>query len=171
MAKVNRYRGRALPDGWIVHRRDGLRLRTPRLARWSTALHEAAHAVVAEVSGAPVHRLWLESDNVGYAEASYPKRRGRIDPVVRGVVALAGHEAECRFTRRPKRLLPYGDYENVLSLGCSPDSVNALGEIARRMVRWYAKDIKRVARALIANEGRLNRRQFLRAYRAPQESR
>lgn len=154
------------PKAWILHPRDGLRMKRQVMTRRATAIHEAAHAVIAEVAGAPVQRVVLSSDTVGYAEAAYPHRRGRVDPVVRGVVALAGHEAECRFYGRPKTLLPAGDLRTVEALGCSSDSVNALGEIARRMVRWYAPQIKRVARALVAR-GTLNRRQFLQAYREP----
>lgn len=155
-----------LPVGWILHRRDGLRLADSKMARRSTAIHEAAHAVVAEIVGARVQRVCLISDTVGFSEAAYTHRRGKVDPVARGVVSLAGHEAERRFYRRPRTLLPKGDYEAVLALGCSGDSANALAEIARRMVRWYTPEIKRVAKALLRG-GSLNRRQFLAAYRRP----
>jgi hypothetical protein len=149
---------------WVV-RGGFLRPTDKRVSLKSVAHHEAAHAVIAEVCGAQVQRVVIRDYLNGFSEAAYRKRRGKIDPVVRGVVSMAGHEAEVRFYGRPIRMLPRGDYEAVRSLGCSDDSVNALGEIARRLVRWHAPRIRRVAKALL-KRGQLNRRQFLKEFRA-----
>lgn len=150
---------------WVV--RDGILSRgTPAKDRRSSAIHEAAHAVVAHTLRGCVKTVKLDPKNPRNGETYYTlrKRRGRHDPVTVAVTALAGHEAEHRICGRPLSLLPAGDYATVLNLGCSRRTANLIGWLTRQYVRWAERDIRRVARALL-KRGSLNRRQFLAALR------
>ncbi len=140
--------------------------------RRTTALHEAAHAVVAHALGQRVTRLWLVQrpahalrDTRGYTEIVYPKRHGRVDPFARTVVCLAGHEAEHRVYGRPITALPLGDLRDIEAIGVGEKSLNLAGWLTRRYVRWHLPAIRRVAVAL-RERGALGRRQFLAALRA-----
>jgi hypothetical protein len=149
--------------GWIA--RNGILTRgTPARDRLATAVHEAGHAVIAERMGEIVTHVMLVMDRPqrGLTVVNYRKRHGRIDPLTRAIVALAGHEAEHRFYGRPINALPPGDYEVLVKLGCSNKSINTLGWFARRHVCWFERDIRRVARELL-RRGSLSRRQFLAA--------
>lgn len=146
--------------GGILHRG------SPERDRRTTAVHEAGHAVVAHHLGARVLRLYLDPKEPrrGWSESAFQKQHGRIDPIVRAMVALSGHEAEHRIYGRPLRLMPAEDYMTVMKLGVTPSSANVIGWMTRRYVGWCESDIRRVARAL-RKRGRLNRRQFLAALR------
>jgi hypothetical protein len=106
-----------------------------------------------------------KNPRVGYTETEFRKRRGRLDPIARCMVALAGHEAEHRVFARPLTLLPREDYATVMSLGVSPRSANLIGWLTRRYVVRCMPHIRNVAKALLLR-GRLDRRQFLAALRA-----
>lgn len=151
-----------LPKGWIIHPKDGLRRADDRQSRRSVAIHEAAHAVIGEIVGAPAQWLVIKSNVVGQTATAYRHRRGKVDPFARAVVLLAGHEAEVRLCGRPMHLLPRHDYETAQKLGLSDASINAIGWMTRRLVRREVKTIRRVARALL-HTGRINRKQFLAA--------
>jgi hypothetical protein len=164
-------------SGWI--HRDGILTRgTAAKDRRTTALHEAAHAVVAHRLGAKVRRLWIVQRPVrnlrntrGYTEIWYPKRQGRIDAFARTIICLAGHEAEHRVYGRPITALPLGDLHDLYALGMATDaSLNLAGWTTRRYVRWHLPAIRRVARALLTHGDELSRRQFLAAVRPPKEA-
>lgn len=163
---------RKLPKGWTI--RDGLlTMKDPVRDRRATAIHEAGHAVVSELVRERVQRVGLTSRYLrnssytglrGFCNTLYSKQHGRIDPIHRAVIALAGHEAEVYLCARPVTLLPLEDLQVIRRLGCSDDSVALAGQISRRYVRWNAKDIRRVAREILKYQ-MLSRRQFLKAYR------
>ena len=154
-----------MKNGWIVDKNKDLCRNTQAKTRHSTAVHEAGHAVVAERLGESVNWVRLHKTDAvrGETSVSYLKRKGQIDPVVRAVIAMAGHEAERVIYQRPATLLPLQDRQTVLALGCSEGTLNVVGHVSRQYVRRYQKEIRRVARALLRAGGRLSRTQFLAA--------
>lgn len=156
--------------GWTVSRDQRLSRGSERLDRWSTAVHEAGHAVIGELLGGQVRRLWLGTDaRNGMTETLYTRRGRRrpIDPILLACAHLAGHEAEARLCGRPLSLLPQGDLRALLAMGIERgEPLNAVGRATRQLVRWHERAIRRVARALL-REGRLGRRAFLAALREP----
>lgn len=153
--------------GWTVSRDRRLSRGSERLDRWSTAVHEAGHAVIGELLGGHVQRLWLGSDARNGMTETFYTRHGRrpIDPIMLACTHLAGHEAECRLCDRPPSLLPQGDIRALLAMGVKRgESLNAVGRATRELVRWHEAAIRRVARALL-RQGRLGRRAFLAALR------
>ena len=159
--------------GW-THRGGILTRGTVAKDRRTTALHEAAHAVVAHRLGEKVTRLWITQRGregrcrtKGFTEIDYLKRSGRINPFTRTIVCLAGHEAEHMAYGRPIALLPEGDLSDLYALGMTTDeSLNLAGWVTRRYVRWNLPAIRRVGGELVAR-GRLSRRGFLKALRVP----
>lgn len=139
---------------------------TPEKDRHSTAIHEAGHAVLAHRLGQRVQWLVLASDcpYAGATSVFYKSQKGKIDPLVMGIVALAGHEAEHLVYQRPITKLPAEDYKTIVMLGFSPDSISVVGKITRRLSCTFEKDIRRVAKALLKTDS-LNRRQFLKVIR------
>lgn len=153
--------------GWTVSRDQRLSRGSERLDRWSTAVHEAGHAVIGELLGGQVRRLWLGSDaRNGMTETVYARRGRRpIDPIMLACAHLAGHEAEARLCGRPLNLLPQGDLRALLAMGVERgESLNAIGRTTRQLVRRHEAAIRRVARALVRH-GHLDRRAFLAALR------
>jgi hypothetical protein len=160
------------PSPWIC---SGGRLTRGSIAkdRRATALHEAAHAVVAHRLGQKVLGVGLEQRGPegscrtrGWTTVNYKTRGRRVDPIAVGVVSLAGHEAERIAYARPRTLLPLGDLREVYRLGVAThQTLNLLGWFARRYVQHNLPAIRRVA--LVLNQrGSLSRRQFLAAMRA-----
>lgn len=153
--------------GWAVSRGQRLSRGSERRDRWSTAVHEAGHAVIGELLGGRVRRLWLGIDaRNGMTETFYPRRGRRpIDPIMLACSHLAGHEAEVRLCGRPPSLLPHGDLRALLAMGVERgESLNAIGRTTRQLVRRHEAAIRRVARALVRH-GHLDRRAFLAALR------
>ena len=165
-------RDRRHAKGWIVHR--GVLTRgSVEKDRRTTALHEAAHAVVAHRLGEKVTRLWINQRGRegrcrthGFTEIVYLRRGRKLNPFSRMIVCLAGHEAEHMVYGRPHSLLPRGDLRDIYALGMTTDqSLNLAGWLTRRYVRWHLPAMRRVAKELGAR-GKLDRRGFLRALRA-----
>jgi hypothetical protein len=145
----------------------------PRSAgRMSVAIHEAAHAVAAHRLGVRVLKIEVferrRGDHVeqcGRTTAEYDTRHGRIDPFIRAVVGLSGHEAEALMCGRPLSLLPLDDVRALERLGIGARSLDIVGSrCVREFVRRWARDIRRVARVLVVRRT-LGRRGFLAALR------
>lgn len=154
--------------GWAVSRGQRLSRGSERRDRWSTAVHEAGHAVIGELLGGRVRRLWLGIDaRNGMTETFYPRRGRRpIDPIMLACSHLAGHEAEVRLCGRPPSLLPHGDLRALDGMGIQRgQSLNAAGRATRDLVRWHERAIRRVAKALLAQR-KLSRSAFLAALQA-----
>ncbi len=161
--------------GWYHSARNGILTRgTAAKDLRTTALHEAAHAVIAHRLGHKVQRLWIESlpkrglrNTRGYTETCYKTRNRRPDAFAVVVVALAGHEAEHMVYGRPITALPMSDLRDIYRCGvATSQSLNLAGWISRKCVRRDMKAIRRVAVALRVR-GSLNRRQFLAVIRLP----
>ena len=155
-----------------LQRRWSEKLTNEKFQRRSTAIHEAAHAVVAHVMGERVELLTISqriTDTLGCkvrhgnCRIGYTVRRGKSDPISMAVVSLAGHEAEVIMCGRPIQFLPAGDYKDLLKLGCSERNANVVGWMARKFIRANAKAIRRVA-WLLNERGVMTRKQFLKAF-------
>src|SRR5262249_1152265 len=120
------------------------------------AFHEAGHAVIAHVLGAPVHHVTLQAAITPLQRATARCRWKRA------LIALAGPAAEDRFQRHAPaehaalwRSIWDGDARNAARyLGVDGDVVAAHRKAAR-LVREHWSAIERVADAL-AERGRLS---------------
>ena len=155
-----------LPRGWHLYKGELGRGSAAGDMR-STALHEAAHAVVAHRLGAKVLRLWLIQRNrrtlgkltSGFTETEWKRPK---DPLAFVLYSLAGHEAECAIYGRPLTSPPEGDWVGCRKIHCSAAALNWAHWSTRRIVMASMPEIRRVQRALLVG-GRLTRRQFLKA--------
>jgi hypothetical protein len=111
----------------------------------SVCRHEAAHAVAHEVLGNRVRAVRVESARRGFCEYGV---RGKPDPLVEGITALAGHAADIYWGKRARTVVPADDHKRVLALGFRGRSLPTLLEMASQSVAAYFEVIDAVAREL-----------------------
>lgn len=118
---------------------------------WQTAVHEASHAVVGLAMCDP--RLTLLRVTISRTRGSCDWRyagRGKPDPLVLGVTALAGHAGELEFRMRTDVTeVPASDHRQVLALGFRGFSLSTLLSIAKHIVVDHKDEIRTVARELV----------------------
>jgi len=115
----------------------------------SVCRHEAAHAVANEVLGNRVRVARVTGTRHGFCEYDV---RGRPDPLVEGIAALAGHAADIRWGKRSRTTVPADDHRRVVSLGFRGRSLPTLLEMASQLVAAYSAVIDAVAYELWARD-------------------
>jgi hypothetical protein len=105
-----------------------------------SALHEAAHAVVAWRYGYPVAIVAL-TDEGGFTGHT-PGR----DPLPRAIIAMAGQAADVKWHGASDEMVPFEDHCSVLARGFRGRSLPTLLKLARGAVEEYSEDIELVAR-------------------------
>ncbi len=115
----------------------------------SVARHESAHAVAHEILGNRVRVVRITGRNRGFCEYAV---RGRPDPLVEGISALAGHAADLRWSHAKRTLVPADGHRRVLSLGFRGRSLPTLLEMARGLVEAHAAVIDLVAREIVRGD-------------------
>lgn len=111
----------------------------------STALHEAAHAIIAEHFGIHVRRIELHAEGGGIC---YYDRRCNSGPLVQCLVAVAGSVADCVWSGAPLRKYSPCDLELICERGIRGKDVHALADVCRPLLLARRRQIFRVARAL-----------------------
>lgn len=100
-----------------------------RLTKRSTALHEAAHAVVADYLGYTVNSIHLRANRTGRVVHLAPPVRGarpmppRMCPIEQSMIALAGDVATYRARLLSRRLMSDSDTRALQRLALSRYSV------------------------------------------------
>lgn len=105
----------------------------------SSALHEAAHAVVAWRMGYEVAGVYL-TDSGGYTKSALG-----TDPLPQSIIAMAGNAAEMEWHETPPELVSAVDHYTVLSYGFTGRSLPTILALARGAVVEHESDIDRVA--------------------------
>ncbi len=111
-----------------------------------TALHEAAHAVIAHLLGVRVTELCLTGKikgAMGYA-SMVPTRC----KVVQVAILQAGQIAECLWRGRPAHNMPSGDLRAMVSKGFSWTGLNIIRADVEKCLRAWKPVVFIVARAL-----------------------
>lgn len=118
-----------------------------------TAIHEAAHAVVAvDLDRRVYYALINRKTRHGYTVHHNYKRN---DPLACALISLAGDAAERVFYRQPKCRNSYGDMKSVIRLGFRARTIATLKHTADLQVKQLEPHIRRVADALLVH-GRLS---------------
>ncbi len=123
-----------------------------------TALHEAAHAVVAYILGYKVKEIVVNPDGTGYCTIFYRIGRHKECPITMVNILLAGHEAEVLWCRRKLTEMPSGDLRMIAGLGVSWTGINIQRDPLRKFLRRWKKTIWEVA--AMADKGRIAGRHF-----------
>ncbi len=123
-----------------------------------TALHEAAHAVVAYILGYKVKEIVVNPDGTGHCLVLFRVGRGAECPITRANIFLAGHEAEVLWCGRKLTQMPRDDLKMTMRLGISWTGINILREPLGDFLRRWKKTIWEVA--AMADKGRVTGRRF-----------
>ncbi len=113
------------------------------------ALHEAAHAVVAEKLGCRVDVVKLTRNDRGLCRYRTPKRP---DPLVLAMIAMAGHAADVEWSGLRVGLVPVDDHRFVRRLGFSGRSLPTILELARGQVNEHSIAIQHIADVLMQRD-------------------
>jgi len=124
------------------------------------ARHEAGHAVAAEYLGARCREVRIGRQN-GMTRVRFS---GRLDPIVAGIIACAGHAANVKWDRRSKATLPTDDFNITRMLGFRGRSLRTIALHARGVVDEIAPAVQLVARRL-KERRKMNRRELRRLMR------
>lgn len=130
----------------------------------STAVHEAAHAVVAYILGYKVLEIVVRPDRSGYCNIRFrAPRNKRVKwnaecPITMANILMAGHEAEVLWCGRPLTSMPSSDLGDLKKLGISWTGINIQREQLRKFLKKWKVTLFTVAR--MADKGRITGRKF-----------
>lgn len=124
-------------------------MRNKKIRSLKVARHEAAHAVVSESLGYPVEAIKLTRGGRGFTVTRAPKH---ADPLVIGMIAMAGHAADIRWNRAPKTRVPAHDHFVVLRCGFRGRSLPTVLLLARGAVEEVHREIDMVAKELVSRD-------------------
>ncbi len=127
----------------------------------ATAVHEAAHAVVAYILGYKVLEIVVLPDKSGYCRILFRSPWKNECPITATNILIAGHEAEVLWRGRKLTSMPASDLKMLQRLGVSWTGINIQRDKLRKFLRNWKRTIFTVA--VMVDKGPVSGRKF-RAY-------
>ncbi len=124
----------------------------------TVALHEAAHAVVAYLSGVRVLEVVITGEGTGFCNVSAVGRKACV--IVDACITIAGHEAEVLWCGRDVTIMPLGDLTDLSRMKLSWTGCGIVRRSVSACLKNWKRTVWEVAREL-DNRGRLTERRFV----------